>query len=221
MHEWAAGDWLRFEQLADFRTLRRFRYSVFCRPGGIDRRREASRLRGLWGSADLTVEQADPEAKDGAAFEVHGIKLRTNDPRLAEFLIGLADAFPHAIPLDPIAENPSLADRVLHLWTRQAIDLRTAPPPSLVSHPGEHPSVNALARVQAAKGSMLLATVRHAMIEVDEPSARALVPLIDGTRTRQDLAKELAELNAMPLTDAWGHLEEMLAKFARVGMMDG
>ena len=55
----AGGDWMRFEQLADFRAMRRFRYSIFC-PGGADRRRDAKRLRGLWASDELTVLEADP-----------------------------------------------------------------------------------------------------------------------------------------------------------------
>jgi SAM-dependent methyltransferase len=220
MHERAAGDWVRFEQLADFRTMRRFRYSVFCRPGEIVRRREAARLRGLWASSDLTVAQADPEAEDGAAFEAWGIRIRTNDPGLAEFLLGLAHAFPLGTSLDRASEDPSLADRILHLWTRQAIDLRTAPPP-LVAAPGERPRINALARVQAANGDALLATLRHSMLQVDDPPVRDLVPLIDGTRTRPELAREIARRHDVPVADASTQLDEMLAKFARAGLMAG
>ncbi len=218
MHERAGGDWVRFEQLADFRTLRRFRYSVFCRPGEVSRRREAARLRGLWAWSDLTVVQADPEAEDGAAFEAHGIRLRTNDPTLAEFLLGLARAFPLAISLDPASEVPSLADRVIHLWTRLAIEIRTAPPP-LVAAPGERPKVNALARVQAANGDALLASLRHSMLQVDDPSVRALVPLIDGTRTRSELAGEIAKRRTVPVADGSTELDGMLAEFTRAGLM--
>ena len=87
MHEQARGDWVRVEQLADFRVLRRFRYSIFCpAPSGVDRRREATRLRGLWACGDLTVAKPDPGAEDCASFEAGQIKLRTNDPELARFL---------------------------------------------------------------------------------------------------------------------------------------
>ena len=220
MHERAGGDWVRFEQLTDFRTLRRFRYSVFCRRGAVDRRREAGRLRGLWASGDLTVHEADPEAQDGAAFEAHGIRLKTNDPGLVRFLIGLADVFPLATPLDEACENPPLADRILHLWARQAIDLRTAPP-LLAAAPGERPRMNALARVQAANGETFLATLRHSMLQVDDPSVRALVPLIDGTRTRFELAGEIARRHDVPVAEASTQLDEMLAGFARAGLMAG
>ncbi len=56
----ADGDWVRFEQLFDFRTLRRFRYSLLCpADGGIDRRLDAKRLRGLWASGDVKIVQPD------------------------------------------------------------------------------------------------------------------------------------------------------------------
>ena len=150
----ANGDWVRFEQLFDFRMLRRFRYSLFCpAAGAIDRRLEAKRLRGLWASGDVKIVQPDAEAGDGAG----NIKVGTNDPALASFLLRLAEVFPLAEPLDLASETPSLADHVLRLWARHAIQIHTAPPP-VVSRPGERPRLNALARVQAAGGEALLAT---------------------------------------------------------------
>jgi len=154
----ANGDWVRFEQLFDFRMLRRFRYSLFCpAAGAIDRRLEAKRLRGLWASGDVKIVQPDAEAGDGAQFQAGNIKVGTNDPALASFLLRLAEVFPLAEPLDLASETPSLADHVLRLWARHAIQIHTAPPP-VVSRPGERPRLNALARVQAAGGEALLAT---------------------------------------------------------------
>ena len=48
MRERAGGDWARLEQLADFRNVRAFRYSIFCR-GGADRKRESGAVAGLVG----------------------------------------------------------------------------------------------------------------------------------------------------------------------------
>jgi SAM-dependent methyltransferase len=220
MHERSRGDWIRFEQLADFRVMRRFRYSIFCPVGGVDRSRDAKRLRGLWAYGELTVVKPDPEAEDGPAFEAGPIKLRTNDPELAQFLAGLADVFPLGTPLDLASESPSLADRIFHLWTRQAIELHTAPPP-LVALPGERPRVSALARAQAANGETLLATLRHSMIEIDDPSVRALVPLIDGTRTWSELAHETARRNDISAAEASMRLDVILAGFARAGLLAG
>ena len=177
-------------------------------------------MRGLWASGELKVVRPDPEAEDGAAFELGAIKLRTNDPELAQFLAGLADLFPLAKPLDVACEFPSLADRIFHLWARQAIDLHTAPPP-LVSLRGERPKVSALARVQAANGETLLATLRHSMIQMDDPSVRGLVPLIDGTRTQSELAHEIAKRDGVSVAEASTRLEEIFAMLGRAGLLAG
>jgi predicted O-methyltransferase YrrM len=220
MHERARGDWVRFEQFGDFRTLRRFRYSIFGHRGAIDRRREAGRLLGLWASGELSVLRGDVQAGEGAEFEAHGTRLQTNDPGLADFLLGLAALFPLASPLDAVAGNPALADRVLHLWVRKAIELRTAPL-QMVQAPGERPTVNVLARVQAANGDARLATLRHTTVQIDDPVVRALVPLMDGAMTRGELAGELARRLELPIDAAARHLDEMLAYFARAGLMAG
>jgi SAM-dependent methyltransferase len=221
MHEQARGDWVRVEQLADFRVLRRFRYSIFCpAPSGVDRRREATRLRGLWACGDLTVAKPDPGAEDCASFEAGQIKLRTNDPELARFLTRLADSFPLPIPLDLASQSPSLADRIFHLWVRQAIELHTAPPP-LVATPSDYPRVGALARVQAANGEAALATLRHSMIQIDDAFVRALVPLVDGTRNRSQLAHEIATRNDLSVAEASTRLDTILARFARAGLLVG
>ena len=217
----ANGDWVRFEQLFDFRTLRRFRYSLFCPAGGgIDRRLEAKRLRGLWASGDVKIMQPDAEAGDGTQFRAGNIKVGTNDPELARFLLRLAEVCPLAEPLDLASETPSLADHVLRLWAHYAIQIHTAPPP-VVSRSGERPRLNTLALVQAANGEALLATSRHSMIQIDDAPVRALVPLIDGTRTRADLARDAERLLGVSAAEAPAHVDEILAKFARAGMMAG
>ena len=44
--------------------MRRFRRSIFCRAGAIDRRLRPERLKGLWASADLTPLEADASQPD-------------------------------------------------------------------------------------------------------------------------------------------------------------
>jgi SAM-dependent methyltransferase len=219
--ERSGGDWVRFEQLADFRAMRRFHYSIFTLGAGADRRREAARLRGLWACAELTVDEADAKAPDGAVFQTgHGVKLTTNDPALAQFLATLGQVFPLGAPLDRACESPPLADHIFRLFARQAIQLSTAQTP-LVTVPGERPKVSALARVQAAAGEKLLATLRHVMIQIDDPFVRALIPLIGGTRTRGELALEIARRNDVSVAAASAQLGEILTKLARAGLMAG
>ncbi len=219
--ERAGGDWVRFEQLSDFRTMRRFRCSIFGRGGSADRRREAARLAGLWGCAELTVVEADPEAAGGAVFQAGPrVKITTPDPKLARFLAALASAFPLSLPLDAASENPVLADHIFRLFINQIIQLATGPAP-FVSVPSERPNISPLARALAGNGEAALATLRHSMTEIEDPTLRAFIPLIDGTRTRAELALEIARRHDVSVDVASTHLDEVLAKFARAGLLAG
>ncbi|MGO9418425.1 methyltransferase domain-containing protein [Roseiarcus sp.] len=215
----SGGDWGRFEQLADFRNLRPFRNAIFARGGAPDPRREAARLRGLWASADLRIENADPNAPEGALFvSSGGAKLRTNNPALAGLLTRLSETFPLALPLDAALELDALADHLYQLFVTHVVRLATVPQP-FVDRPGDRPKANALARVQAGRGEMQLATLRHAMIRIDEPRMLAFVPLIDGSRTRVELVQEFARLFAIAQNEAEWRLDESLAELGRRGLM--
>ena len=217
----SGGDWARFEQLADLRAMRAFRHSIFFRGGSADPKPDPARLKGLWACGELTVAQPDPAAPGGAAFEAPGgVKFTTNDPNLVEFLTALAAAFPLALPLDDASANPRLANHVFRLFFRQAILLATTQAP-LVLVPGDRPRVSALARVQAANGESKLVTLRHNMILIEEASVRSLIPLIDGTRARADLAREIAQRDEASAEEAAARLDEILAKFARFGLLAG
>jgi SAM-dependent methyltransferase len=214
----SAEEWVRLEQLADFQTMRRFRYSLFCNGEG-ERRWRPTRLRGLKACASLKIVQADPGAEDGAAFESGRTKIRTNDAELARFLNHLAEVYPRCAALEAVSEVPSLGNHILRLFAREAIGLYTQEPP-LVAVPGERPSVNVLARLQATRGEHLLPTLRHVTYEIGDPMVRALVPLIDGTRTQGELAAEVGRIMQVSPAEASARLEEILRAFARAGLMN-
>jgi hypothetical protein len=148
------------------------------------------------------------------------VKIKTHDPKLARFLTALAAAFPLAVPLDAASENRVLAEHIFRLFVGQVIQLYTGQLP-LVAVPGERPNVSLLARVQAENGGAALATLRHNMIRIEEASVIALVPLIDGTRTRGELALEIARRDDVSTPVASARLDEILARFARAGLMAG
>jgi SAM-dependent methyltransferase len=217
----SGGDWARFEQLADFRNLRPFRNAIFARGGAPDPRRDAARLRGLWASAELKIESADPNAPEGAAFvSSGGAKLRTNNPALAGFLTRLAEAFPLALPLDGTPDLDALADHIYQLIVTQVVRIVTTPQP-FVARSGDRPKANALARVQAERGEIQLATLRPAMIRIDEPRMLAFVPLMDGSRTRVELVQEFGRLLAVAQDEAERRLDESLTELGRRGLMVG
>ena len=133
-------------------------------------------------------------------------------------LTRLAEAFPLALPLEAKPDLDELADHLYQLFVTQVVRLATAPQP-FVAGPGDRPKANALARVQAGRGESQLATMRHAMIRIDEPSMLAFVPLIDGSRTRVELAAEFGERFEVGAEEAERRLDELLAELARCGLM--
>jgi hypothetical protein len=70
-----------------------------------------------------------------------------------------------------------------------AVVLHTAAP-RVTTEPGERPLASPIARQQIATGS-IVTTLSHDSVNVDHPIARRLLPLLDGTRTRRDLASAL------------------------------
>jgi hypothetical protein len=62
--------------------------------------------------------------------------------------------------------------------------------PRVTSEPGERPLASPIARRQVATGS-IVTTLCHESVNVDHPVVRRLLPLLDGTRTRRELAAAL------------------------------
>jgi hypothetical protein len=58
--------------------------------------------------------------------------------------------------------------------------------------PGERPVASLLARRQAAAQHRVLTNLCHCPVEPEDNIQKALVTLLDGTRTRTDLVSELA-----------------------------
>ena len=148
----------------------------------------------------------------------HGDKLRTNNPRFAAFLVRLAEAYPLGVRLDSEDEAMALAEPIICLFLAHVVELRTAQP-AYLRICGDRPKASALARVQAARGESLLATLRHAMIPIDEPRMLGFVPLIDGSRTRVELAAEFGERFEVGAEEAKRRLDKSLAELARCGLM--
>jgi SAM-dependent methyltransferase len=216
----AAGDWGRFEQLMDFSEMRSFRSSIFCRGGGIDRRPEAQRLRGLWASGDLRAAEPDPQTPDEFVFRSGGAKIATNNPTLARFLADVAAAFPSSVALDAAAQEPGLAEYVLTLFVANAIRIGAAPF-SLSLTPGDRPVASPLARFQAARGEKTLATLRHYPADLEDASTLAFVTLLDGTRTRDDLAREIAAQAGETAEASMAKVLAALTELTRLGLMIG
>ena len=85
--------------------------------------------------------------------------------------------------------GPSWGQRAFGAARTGAVVLHTAAP-RMTTEPGERPLASAIARQQVATGS-LVTTLCHESVKVEHETARRLLSLLDGTRTRAALASAL------------------------------
>ncbi len=217
--ERARGDWVRFEQLTDFDTMRRFRNSVFCHGGGADRRRAPERLRGLQAGGRLEPIEAPSDTPDAFAFRVgQAGTMTTNNPDLAKLIGEIGAASPSLVALDRAAEDPELAASVLRLFCRKCIALSVAPAP-VAATPGVRPRASPLARLQAQRGDKLLTTLHQSCVNIEDEVVRDVIALLDGSRTRDDLAGELGRRLGLPAEDVSERLSQMLSTMAKAALL--
>lgn len=166
------------EQMLDFLRVRRFRRSLVChqerRPAA---RWDPARARGLYASSSVE-EDRDSEFSGMEGFALH------LEGGAAKLVRGLMQVWPGSRPLDP--EEVDLA---LELYRRGMISLSTLPCPA--ARAGERPLASRLVRYQAERGDAAVATLRHRPLAVEDEAGRKLLSLLDGSRSRDELASAM------------------------------
>jgi methyltransferase-like protein len=222
-----ASDAIRQEQLMDFLTNRTFRQTLLVHAEQtIDRRITPERLNEMWISTTCRPASAKPSLAEGVAEQFSTpsglsvnspraltkaalVTLSARSPATMRFADLLSAAFLKINPLvtaQPAAgELAALAGDMLHAYSVGLVELH-AGPSAFTVEPGERPQVSALARQQAQHGTRIT-TMRHESIAVPE-AIRALLPLLDGTRTLDAIA---AEIQAQP--------RDALKPFGEVGKL--
>ena len=221
-----ADDPVYVEQLSDFLRNRTFRRSLLCHEGAaLDRNGAAQRIRNMWIASGL---RRDLSAV-GLPPEVHrfvtprGGYVHTNHPAAKACLALLQERCPQPTKFDDLVERAAaampgadrqslaaeLANQMYHYWKLELIEIQAAPI-TFVATVSERPQASAVARLQAEESGQVT-NLRHEMVRLDE-ACRRLLPLIDGTRTREELARKALEDRLLPL--APGLSEEAVAKAA-------
>jgi SAM-dependent methyltransferase len=115
----------------------------------------------------------------------------------------LAQAWPRALPVtddEAMLRAFAIGDVQLHVWA-----------PALPAEVPERPVASALARLQAARGT-LVANLWHASVDVPDDLGRRLITLLDGTRDRAALMDELQR--------PAGELERSLEGLRRIALLE-
>ena len=173
----AAGDRIAREQYQDLLLFRRFRSTLLCHAGtDVAEDFQPGSLRTLL----FTARPPDPDAP---------LDLRRRAQEL------LADARPDAIPFEELraaldADADELVEAIMDAMRELAIGPRVAPPARALV-PGERPLASALARWQIERQPEVT-TLLHAVVRIDDEAGQTLLRLLDGTRTREEICRDLA-----------------------------
>lgn len=201
------------EQYLDFFRSRYFRRTFLCHEGlPIERRLEpkveAFRKFRLASNASALPEGADPGAPGVVTYRTEaGESFATDHPVSKAAFDLLIRAYPSAIPFEELlsaalarcgAESgaatlhgPILAASLLAALSKSDQLLTLTVAADLFTRtPGERPKAGRYARYSAQQGDLVVTSLRHEMIQLDGLPA-LLLPLLDGTRDRSALVREL------------------------------
>ena len=232
-----ADDLVALEQYVDFLRGRMFRRTLLCHAEiELDRAGAPARLGTLHAASRALRAPETPDQRPGVVrfTSPNGATLGLDHgPSIAAMDL-LAGSWPRTLPVDEVlrraladmetedagstapatvAQQRSLVARNLltaHCYTAQLVELRPRSP-SVVTAPSGHPRTAGSVRAEARRGAVVTDAYHHA-VPLDEADRR-LVQLVDGTRDRAALGRELA------LDGDGGDLERRLRWIARNALL--
>ncbi len=183
-------DLVRQEQYVDFVGNREFRRALICRGNmTVDRTLMLARAETMHAVAFL------PQSAEGNGMSrfthVRGDVVIGAGP-LHDALVTISRRFPHAISVEEVIaaagqHRATLLRELLSCWRKGILELYVEPP--AVPAPSDKPRTSRVVRYLAAHKQPPI-NQRHGSVPVDE-AARRFLGLLDGTRTRNQLANEL------------------------------
>lgn len=223
----AFQDALSGEQYLDFLRCRCFRRTLLCRrEAPLDRRLAPERLEKLY-VASAFAPAGPADLRWGAPVEFRGPherKALSDHPLAKAALSALAERWPEALAFRELlgrvgaalapaqADARSLAEMLLEAYAADVVELHVWAAP-VAALAGERPQAAAPARRQAlSRGEVT--TLRHTTVRLEGEGERRLLALLDGTRDRAALLRDLALPEISP-----ERLEENLARLARLGLL--
>ena len=181
-----AADPIEREQYLDFFKGRLFRQTLLCRADAEPREPDPSVVRGML-AASPARPQGDPAAPGKVEFRGPlGAALTTDHDPLKRALTRMGEAWPAPVP---VAELGGVEEALMRAYAANFVQLHVWAP-AIASTPSERPVASALARLQAARGTRVT-NLRHGSVEVPDELGRRLIALLDGTRDRAALLREL------------------------------
>ena len=196
------------EQYLDFFKGRMFRQTLLCHEDAELREAGLDVVRGMLAASP--AERAG-ESEGRVTFRgPHGATLTTDHEAVQAAFVRLGEAWPAAVPVAGLGEDPAVAETLRRAYAANLVHLHVWAPDAATA-PSERPVASALARLQAAEGTRVT-TLRHTGVEVPDERGRRLIRLLDGTRDRAALVRELGR----PADE----LERSLEGLARLALLE-
>ncbi len=204
------------EQYLDFLKCRRFRQTLLCRKERVlNREIGPEQIMGFSVASQARPVSPNPDLGSPAleAFRgPRGAAMQTDHALSKAAMVCLGEAWPRPMPFEELTarahaclcrlpaaagihDDPEariLAGVLLGAYSAGLIELH-AYVPYFVLEPGDRPTVSRLARWQIEHGRSLLSSLNHAAVKVEDPMGAALIRLLDGSRDRAALIRDLTE----------------------------
>ena len=238
------------EQYLDFLTGRRFRQTLLCRASANPRSKpDVDAVLQLEATSALTADRAQPDEAGGMRFSRLDSSMSTDNPLLQHLLLACQARPQLPQPIEALVDDAratisssrtreedaaAAADFLLGAFEVGLVDLYCdAPKFALVA--GEHPCASPLARLQIELGYERCASLIPSMGKLDNVLARELALMLDGSRDRAAIRRDLAaRMATIPTTQADGtdacssvvwwfeelaNLEDGLSEMGRLGLL--
>jgi methyltransferase-like protein/ubiquinone/menaquinone biosynthesis C-methylase UbiE len=215
-----AGSRILREQYLDFLKCRRFRQTLLCRadakitsdpdPGAIAGFRVSSKAKEARANANETgngKSESGGDSGEGVLFSTpKGARVQTDYAAGAAILKTLEERYPERLTLTEIladarsrmksaSEEPKPSEAgnfLLQLYSAGVVEFRTERSPA-VRQPGDLPKTSPIVRWQIERGNTVT-SLDHQLLEVEDEIGKKLIQIMDGTRGRLQLAREMMEL---------------------------
>lgn len=207
------GDIVKREQYIDFLINRRFRQTLLCRKQiKVSYKPQVDAMRFVRIASDLNFAAAKP---DFAPNKIEAIICKNNRKiqidhsltKAALFLLG--QAFPRSIAFAELVETAKtlltqkvgedfeitekdeniVSNILLQIFGSDLVAFYLHEP-TFAAQQSERPMVSPIARLQAQNND-LVSTLRHSAIGIQDDVIRNLLILLDGTRTRASVTREI------------------------------
>jgi SAM-dependent methyltransferase len=222
-------DPIRREQYLDFLKGRMFRQTLLCR-GELELDRSPKPLMVETLAASSPAQPTDgPDRAGRVTFEgPTGSTLTTDHPLVTRALERIAGSWPGAVWVRELIpqqasedERAAICGALLRCYAGNLVQLHAMRPP-LTTSVSDRPEASPLARHQARSGE-LVTNLRHAGVRIEDEPGRRLVILLDGTRDRAQLLRDLRafvlETGGRVPEDIEGGLERSLQGLAGLALL--